>query len=545
MGETRVDLMHVLEDLRDAYPCDLEETLLVEIVANALDSGATRIEVANAPAQASFVVVDNGAGMLRQHLRRFHDLAASTKSRGQGIGFAGVGIKLGLLASKEVVTESRRGPQHIATSWQLVGRHRAAWKWVPPPGRVQGHGTAVAFALSNTLSPLYDPAFVETTVRRHFRPLFDPDLREFLSAHYPQGISFVVHGRLLGPDTELAPERGELAIKPPRHRKPTAFGYLTRSTEPLPEERQGVAVSTLGKVIRGGWDWLSLSPSDRERIGGLIEVPALAEALTLNKADFIRGGARGATYLSFRKAIQEAVAQQLRIWGENPAPQTQPTRRATRPLERDLEQVLLRLAGDFPLLASLVPQSKERQARLALRPRRDGAAVGLGSDGSGSDGTVPNGGVPDGSSPAPDAPASPGTDAAPSSPATGTVADPGQPSPSTTPDAPSVSPEAGGDKSPAVSVRTGPRAPHYGFGVRFEERTDSAELGRLADDALYVNTAHPAYVRAAASHSEAYHVALTTAVVLAPLAASPAEERGFITAFLSHWGESGDKKHAR
>ena len=43
MGQTRVDLLHLLEDLRDAYPGSLEETILTEIVANSLDSGARRI----------------------------------------------------------------------------------------------------------------------------------------------------------------------------------------------------------------------------------------------------------------------------------------------------------------------------------------------------------------------------------------------------------------------------------------------------------------------------------------------------------------------
>ena len=45
MGETRVDLQHLLEDLRDAYTGSLEETILTEVVADALDSGATRIRL--------------------------------------------------------------------------------------------------------------------------------------------------------------------------------------------------------------------------------------------------------------------------------------------------------------------------------------------------------------------------------------------------------------------------------------------------------------------------------------------------------------------
>jgi hypothetical protein len=66
-------------------------------------------------------------------------------------------------------------------------------------------------------------------------------------------------------------------------------------------------------------------------------VPALAECLTLNKADFIRAGARGATYLAYRKAIQEAVTQQLAGWGDAPAADERTRRRAARPVERDLD----------------------------------------------------------------------------------------------------------------------------------------------------------------------------------------------------------------
>ena len=45
--------------------------------------------------------------------------------------------------------------------------------------------------------------------------------------------------------------------------------------EMAPDERRGLAISTLGKVIRRGWDWLGMTPADPDRINGLIEVPAL------------------------------------------------------------------------------------------------------------------------------------------------------------------------------------------------------------------------------------------------------------------------------
>jgi C4-dicarboxylate-specific signal transduction histidine kinase len=107
VGETRVDLQHLLEDLRDAYTGPLEETILTEVIANALDSGATRVQLITDAPTATLTIIDNGRGMQRRDMARYHDIAASTKQRGDGIGFAGVGVKLGLIVSREV-TRPRR-----------------------------------------------------------------------------------------------------------------------------------------------------------------------------------------------------------------------------------------------------------------------------------------------------------------------------------------------------------------------------------------------------------------------------------------------------
>ena len=132
----------------------------------------------------------------------------------------------------------------------------------------------------------------------------------------------------------------------------------------MPEDLQGLAVSTLGKVIRRGWDWIGLSSSSPGLVGGLVEAPGLSSALTLNKGDFVRAGRRGITYLAYRKALQEAVQAQLAAWGEARDREDSARRRAARPLERDLEGVLLDLADDFPALAALVERRPGGQKRL-------------------------------------------------------------------------------------------------------------------------------------------------------------------------------------
>src|ERR671918_2275393 len=195
MGETRVDLQHLLEDLRDAYTGSLEETILTEVIANALDSGAARVTLLTDAGVATLTIIDDGRGMQRRELARYHDVAASTKQRGEGIGFAGVGIKLGLLVSREVITETRRGATHVATRWHLASRHRAPWRWTPPPGLTTTRGTAVRLTLTNQLSPLLDAGYLEETIRRHVEPLLDPTFNDLLFRHFPRGVAFEVDGR--------------------------------------------------------------------------------------------------------------------------------------------------------------------------------------------------------------------------------------------------------------------------------------------------------------------------------------------------------------
>jgi Histidine kinase-, DNA gyrase B-, and HSP90-like ATPase len=523
MGETRVDLEHLLEDLRDAYPYSIAETILTEIIANSLDSGAGRITLTADPVQSTLTVVDNGSGMQRKAMRQYHDIAASTKVRGQGIGFAGVGIKLGLLVCEEVLTETRRGTTHVATQWHLASRHRAPWQWVPPLGLVGERGTAVRLKLRTPLSPLVDTGFVEGVLRRHFQPLLEPLFDPFLSAQYPSGIVLDINGRSLERHPMPAPDQAPLAVRLAKRRKPSALGYLARHAAPLPEDQQGVAISTLGKVIKRGWDWLGVTSLQSDRINGLIEVPDLAASLTLNKGDFIRTGARGAIYLTYRKAIQEAVSRQLEAWGDTRPGTPDASSRMLRPLERDLDRVLEELSDDFPLLASLVERRAGGQKRLPIDGKTGGRAMGTEAL------------------------------AIQAVPATTEVlppseTEPNQPQPPPQPpdqDTPEAEPTTATLPPTPASMLPGhgrSRAPmRYGLGVQFEDLPDNSELGRLVESTVWINQAHPAYRRALASRSGGYHISLTVALALAPLAVEPHQEHAFITKFLSHWGQALDQ----
>ena len=95
--------------------------------------------------------------------------------------------------------------------------------------------------------------------------------------------------------------------------------------------------------------------------------------------------------------------------------------------------------------------------------------------------------------------------------------------------------------APAPGARGPSRPGRYGLAIQFESRPGDPTLGRLVESTVWVNEAHPACRRAVASRSEGYHVALSVALALAPLAVEPARAQGFITAFLEHWGQALDR----
>ena len=164
-----------------------------------------------------------------------------------------------------------------------------------------------------------------------------------------------------------APDQAPLAVRLARRRKPSALGYLSRHTAPLPEDQRGVAISTLGKVIKRGWDWLGVDIVTGGANQRLDRSPRPGRLTYSQQRGFHpHGQPEGPTYLAYRKAIQEAVSRQLEAWGDGRAGTPEASSRMMRPLERDLDRVLEELSDDFPLLGSLVERRAGGQKRLPI-----------------------------------------------------------------------------------------------------------------------------------------------------------------------------------
>ena len=89
--DIEINVMHTLENFRDAYD-DEASVVVLEAMANALDAKADRVDIALKNQSATFR--DNGPGMTQKQFRSYHKISGSTKTKGRGIGFAGVGAKV-------------------------------------------------------------------------------------------------------------------------------------------------------------------------------------------------------------------------------------------------------------------------------------------------------------------------------------------------------------------------------------------------------------------------------------------------------------------
>ncbi len=507
-NETRVNLKHLLEDMRDSYRAPLEEVIVTELIANALDSRATRIAFTVDRERRFLRCVDNGVGMKRPALREYHNIASSDKVRGAGIGFAGVGAKLSLLLAERVVTESRGGRgSRSATEWRLTSPHRAPWKYIPTTDVVTAaRGTSIALYFADAEPHLLRPEFVVDAIRRHFYPLLHDYLKEeILRFAYRKGVEFLVNGELLLlPDAEQRIDNG-FRVFLGRGRRPVGAGFLTkkvleqgflaRLAGRAPSERQiasGLSVSTYGKVIKTGWEWLGVMPKSAESLCGVVEVPALSELLTTNKSDFLSDAAHLRKFYRLRKAMQQAVLPVLRALGEYAERERTSAAKNVKPLERQIESALDALASEFPELETLLGSRRGegaggRAKSKSAESRRSGGKDALETRGE-----------------------------------------------ERTP-AERTRKEHAARRGEKPATRKKP-----GFTLALEDLADApAALGRMLDDTVFVNTLHPAWKKALATKQEEYHILVVAGLTLAEFVAPEKDPTEFLAKFLSSWSRVG------
>ena len=135
------DNLHTLENFLDIYN-NPGEMVVTEAIANSLDVDSDRIDIKigkNSNGKRMITFQDNGPGMNKEVFADYHVGSRSTKSKGTGIGFAGIGAKVYLAAwdKTEIFTETCCGNETLSSVMYRDGR-TLKWRELKPTRRQRG-----------------------------------------------------------------------------------------------------------------------------------------------------------------------------------------------------------------------------------------------------------------------------------------------------------------------------------------------------------------------------------------------------------------------
>lgn len=316
---SKVNFRKLVKDLADMYSDHPFDVVVTELVANSLDAMSKFIAIDWDDQAKVLVVADDGAGMTETQFAEYHDFAVELKSRGDGIGFAGVGAKISFNIASRVVTETRSNGKANASDWRWAGDGSLSWDAVQA-SRLKADGTRVEVHFDPQQIPnKVNSDYLLSVLKGHYLPLF---IDEFVQTYQTTGVyktcpAFAVNGMAV----EVCSLKETVGLshsnnfKVPQKNKIVGVGVLgVLDEEPPAEDRAGygVLLCAHGKVIKPEMFGLP-NGTLGARLFGIAEIPALIKYITTNKSDLKRG--RNKDLESLLSPVRENLRQFLSSQG--------------------------------------------------------------------------------------------------------------------------------------------------------------------------------------------------------------------------------------
>ncbi len=291
---SKVNVKKLVCDLADMYSDHPFDVVITEVVANSLDAKAKTIDLSWNEEANVLVVSDDGNGMDAVDFSEYHDFAAELKSRGSGIGFAGIGAKVSFNIANRVLTKTRTNAVSNASDWWWHKDGSLRWKHIrSQPLPHDGTRVEVRFDRGRT-PPKVDDAYLVQVLKRHYLPLFITEFTRSYSAIklYPLSLKFRVNGTEVAKrDLSTTASLSSYAqLKLRAGNRSIGWGALGVSEREFPvgSTGPGVLLCTYGKVVKAELFGQSTGALGAN-LFGVVEIPELVSYLTTNKSDLKRG----------------------------------------------------------------------------------------------------------------------------------------------------------------------------------------------------------------------------------------------------------------
>jgi len=295
----RVDLQHLMENIRDHYRIEIEEAAIVENVDNCIDECYTELRFSTKEGKIEILML--GDGMSKEvFLATLPRIAATTKIKeeSRSLGRYGWGMKVCLWIAKHIRIETKRDDFHGAQSWKISDKI-PLYRIEEPVEKTAENFTKITIELNDEYKGKITPEFIERTLRYYYPTiLHNAKVRN----RYGQKriLRMFVNSESVEPPLEVEYEK----------RKPIkveiggeeATGYVYLSKEALPDEQCGLSIIIHGRRVTR--DFFGYHGDKSDRITGYIHADMLIKCIAGDKTILKRS-----TY-EWRK-LSEEVAKQL------------------------------------------------------------------------------------------------------------------------------------------------------------------------------------------------------------------------------------------
>ena len=399
MPTSKIDFKRLVRNLADMYQDITFDVVITELVANALDAKGGEISLDWDSQQHTLVVKDNGKGMNSEDFEEYHDFAAELKTRGDGIGFAGVGAKISFDIAKRVVTQTHYKDCFKASDWYWDGNGSLRWDDISKDDdalsdRLGTDGTRVEVHFDHEKVPgNISIDYLEGVLKRQYFPLF---VNEFVRSYsemnlYPREPRFLINGSPVQQanlsDMAALNKHRNFPVK--LHGKTVGLGAIGISEKecPIGTDAYGILLCTHGKVIKQELFGLSTGMLG-SKLFGIVEIPDLIKYLTTNKSGLKRE--RGCNQLldPVREELQEFLT-------ENGVAVAEPLRnQLSAKLERELTKIVRQMPElrDFHGLQRKSSALRKNESGDTLTsPQKSASEIGDGHPDSGNRNETGNG----------------------------------------------------------------------------------------------------------------------------------------------------------
>jgi len=307
---SNVNWQKVIDNFRSSYQSIAPfEILLIELIANSLDAGAEDISVdLDGDDVIRLVVTDDGRGMRsRREFEEYHDLGSLTKSRGGGIGWAGIGAKLYIDRCDEIYTETRSVSFTGASQWSFPrGQKAPKWRDVPARGLLRGNrGTAIEITITDRKEARrFSPSAITETILANYNYAMRPHGEAVIKVDNERVEPFV-------PSDEATKKQ---TIDVPLREGGRASGTIYILGEDAPPGFGLVSIVVHGKTIGEQYDFRQFARlKEPERVAGYIRCDQLIHVTTTSKDAFNR---RTSIWKDFDKRVGKIFSTWLDREGE-------------------------------------------------------------------------------------------------------------------------------------------------------------------------------------------------------------------------------------